>query len=78
MRFDVSYGLSVLSRFLAKPNDNLMNTAKSIIKCLAKTQDLGITWKITAEDRKEWFEDMVFGAVDALFVMDPITGRCHA
>jgi hypothetical protein len=78
VRFDVSYGLSVLSRFLAKPNDNLMNTAKSIIKCLAKTQDLGITWKITAEDRKEWFEDMVFGAVDALFVMDPITGRCHA
>ena len=65
MRFDVSYGLSVLSRFLAKPNDNLMNTAKSIIKYLAKTQDLGITWKITAEDRKEWFEDMVFGAVDA-------------
>ena len=45
MRFDVSYGLSVLSRFLAKPDDNLIHAAKSIIKYLAKTQDLGINIK---------------------------------
>jgi hypothetical protein len=63
VRFDVSYGLSVLSRFLAKPNDNLINAAKRIIKYLVKTKDLGITWKITPEDRKAGFADMIFGAV---------------
>jgi hypothetical protein len=78
VRFEVSYGLSVLSRFVAKPNDNLIHAAKSIIKYLAKTQHLRITWKITAEDRKEGFEEMVFGAVDASFVMDPVTRRSHA
>ena len=30
VRFDVSYGLSVLSRFLAKPNDRFINVAKRI------------------------------------------------
>jgi hypothetical protein len=78
VRFDVSYGLSVLSRFLAKPNDKLINAAKRIIKYLVKTKDLGITWKITPEDRKAGFADMIFGAVDASFAMDPITRRSHA
>ena len=48
---------SVLSRFLAKPNDKLINAVKRIIKYLVKTKDLGITWKITPEDR--WFSIMV-------------------
>ncbi len=68
----------MLSRFLAKPNDKLINAAKRIIKYLVKTKDLGITWKITAEDRKTGFEDVIFGAVDASFAMDPITRRSHA
>jgi hypothetical protein len=63
---------------LAKPNDKLINAAKRIIKYLVKTKDLGITWKITAEDRKTGFEDVIFGAVDASFAMDPITRRSHA
>jgi hypothetical protein len=42
VRFDVSYELSVLSRFLAKPNEKLINTAKRIIKYLVKTKDLGL------------------------------------
>ena len=40
-------------------------------------EDLGITWKITAQDRKRGFGDMVFGVVDVSFVMDPITSRSH-
>jgi hypothetical protein len=55
VRFDIRYGLSVLSRFLAKPNDKLINVAKRIIKYLVKTKDLGITWKVTDEDRKAGF-----------------------
>ena len=78
VRFDVAYGLSVLSRFLAKPNDKLINAAKRIIKYLVKTKELGITWKVTAEDRKAGFADVIFGAVDASFAMDPITRRSHA
>ena len=78
VRFDVSYGLSVLSRFLAKPNDKLINAAKRIIKYLVKTKELGIVWKVTPEDRKAGFADVIFGAVDASFAMDPITRRSHA
>ncbi len=77
VRFDVSYGLSVLSRFLVKPNDKLINDAKRIIKYLVKTKDLDVTWKITPEDRKAGFADMIFGEVDAPFAMDPITRRSH-
>jgi hypothetical protein len=68
----------VLSRFLAKPNEKLVNTVKRIIKYLVNTKDLGITWKVTAEDRKAGFTDVIFGVVDALFAMDPITRRSHA
>jgi hypothetical protein len=78
VRFDVSYGLSVLSRFLAKPNDKLINAAKRVVKYLVKTKDLGITWKITVEDRKAGFADVIFGVVDVSFTMDPITRRIHA
>jgi hypothetical protein len=78
VRFDVSYGLSVLSRFLAKPNEKTINVVKRIIKYLVKTKDLGITWKVTVEDRKAGFADVIFVAVDASFAMDPITRRSHA
>ena len=78
VHFDVSYGLSVFSRFLSKPHEKLINAAKRIIKYLVKTKDLGITWKVTAEDRKAGFADVIFGAVDASFAMDPITRRSHA
>ncbi len=78
VRFDVAYGLSVPSRFLANPNDKLINAAKRIIKYLVKTKELGITWKVTTEDRKAGFTDVIFGAVDSSFAMDPITRRSHA
>ena len=68
----------MLSRFLAKPNDKLINAAKRIIKYLVKTKDLCITWKITAEDRKAGFADVIFGTVDSSCGMDPITRRIHA
>jgi len=36
-RFDVSYSLSVLSRYLAKPNARLIEAAKRVIRYLLKT-----------------------------------------
>jgi hypothetical protein len=42
---------------------------------LVKTKDLGITWKVTTEDRKAGFVDVIFDVVDISFVMDPITRR---
>jgi hypothetical protein len=53
--FDVSYGLSVLTRFLVKTNDKFIHVAQRVIKYLVKTKDLGITWKITPGDRKAGF-----------------------
>ena len=58
-------------------SDKLINVAKRVIKYLVKTKDLGITWKKTDEDRKAGFADVIFGAVDASIVMDPITRRNH-
>ena len=63
---------------MAKRNDKLINAAKRIIKYLVKTKDLGITWKVTAEDRKAGFADVIFDVVDDSFTMDPITRRIHA
>jgi hypothetical protein len=35
-------------------------------------------YMVTTEDRKAGFADIIFGAVDASFAMDPITRRSHA
>jgi hypothetical protein len=45
VRFDVSYGLSEFSRFLAKPNDKLINAAKRVIEYLVKLRTLGLHGK---------------------------------
>jgi hypothetical protein len=77
--FDVSYGLSVFNRFLTKPNDELLNAPKRVIKYLVQInhQDLWITWKITPEDRKVGLVNVILGVVDTSFAMDPITRRNH-
>jgi len=81
VRFDVNYGHSVLSRFLAKPNDKVINAAKRIIRYLVKAKDLGITWKVTPEDRNAGFADMTFGAVDAKWILSQVQlnnrNACH-
>jgi hypothetical protein len=54
-RFDASYSLSVLSRYLAKPNARLIEAAKRVIRYLLKTKHMGIKWKITSEDKNTGF-----------------------
>ena len=77
-RFDVSYAMSMLSRHLAKPNTRLIEAAKRVIKYLLKTKDLGITWKVTPEDKTAGFANTLFGATDASFAMCPLTRKSHA
>ncbi len=45
---------------MTKPNDKFINAAKRIIKYLVKTKDLGITWKVTTEDRKTGFGEVKY------------------
>ena len=42
-RFDVSYTMFMLSRYLVKPNTRLIDVSKRFIRYLFKTKDLGIT-----------------------------------
>jgi hypothetical protein len=77
-RFDVSYSLSVLSRYLAKPNARLIEAAKRVIRYLLKTKHMGITWKITSEDKNTGFANTLFAATDASFAMCPLTRKSHA
>jgi hypothetical protein len=77
-RFDVSFAMSMLSRYLAKPNARLIEAAKRVIRYLLKTKDLGITWKIQPEDKETGFANTLFGATDASFAMCPLTRKSHA
>ena len=77
-RFDVSYSLSVLSRYLAKPNARLIEAAKRVIRYLLKTKHMGITWKITSEDKNTGFANTLFAATDASFAMCLLTRKSHA
>ena len=78
-RFDVSCAMSMLSRYLAKPNTRLIDAAKKVFRYLLKTKDLRITWKV-AEDKKTGFANVrgLFGATDASFAMCPLTPKSHA
>ena len=58
--FDVSYAMSMLSRYLAKPNARLIDAAKRVIRYLFKTKDLGITWKVEPEDKTTEFANTLY------------------
>ncbi len=77
-RFDVSYSLSVLSRYLAKPNARLIEATKRVIRYLFKTKHMGITWKITSEDKNTGFTSILFSVMDSSSVMCPLTRKTHA
>ncbi len=54
----MSHAMSMLSRYLAKPNIRLVDEAKRVIRYLLKTKDLGITWNVGSEDKKAGFANI--------------------
>jgi hypothetical protein len=75
VRFDVSYVLSVLSRYLSRPNARLIDAAKRIVKYLVHTKDLGITWNISEQDKESGFVNVLIVTVDSSFTMCKLTHR---
>jgi len=49
VRFDVSYDLNGISRYLSRPNARLIDAAKRIVEYLVTvhTKDLGIKWTMS-------------------------------
>ena len=77
VRFDVSNTLNVLSRHLSRPNTSLIVAAKRVVKYLMHTKDFGITGSISEQYKESDFENVLFGVVDASFVMCKLTRRSH-
>jgi hypothetical protein len=70
--------MSMLSRYLSKPNSRLIDVTKRVIRYLLKTKDLGITWQVEPEDKTTGFANTLFWATDASFAMCPLTHKSHA
>jgi hypothetical protein len=64
-RFDISYAMSMLSRYLGKPNARVIDVTKRVIRYLLKAKDLGMTWKVEPKDKTTGFANTLFGATDA-------------
>ena len=77
VRFEVSYALSVLSRHLSRPNARLIDGTKRVVKYLIHTKELGITWRISDQDKESGFTNVLFGTVDTSFSMCKLTRRSH-
>ena len=78
VRYDVAYAVSVLSRYLMRPNQKVIEAAKRVIRYLLKTRDFKITWSTEEGDIAANRIDRMWGAVDASFAADPITRRSHS
>jgi len=49
VRFDISYAVSTLSRYLREPTENQLRAAKRVLRYLKDTSDFGITYKSGTE-----------------------------
>jgi hypothetical protein len=77
IRWDIAYSVSVLSRYLMKPNRKVIAAARRVIQYLMTMRDLKIRWtseedKVPADKRNK-----LWGAADASYASDVITRRSH-
>lgn len=70
VRADISFAVSLLSRFLANPRIHHWNAAIHCLKYLKGTADLGITYHGTAESK-----NVIVGYTDSDWAGDKSTGR---
>jgi hypothetical protein len=77
IRWDIAYSVSVLSRYLMKPNRKVIAAARRVIQYLMTMRDMKIRW--TAEEDKVPADkrNKLWGAADASYASDAITRRSH-
>jgi hypothetical protein len=77
IRWDIAYSVSVLSRYLMKPNRKVIAAARRVIQYLMTMRDLKIRW--TSEEDKVPTDkrNKLWGAADASYASDVITRRSH-
>ena len=77
VRWDVAYSVSVLSRYLMRPNKKVIAEAKRVIRYLKSTRDFKIRWTTEPEFVPAELKNVLWSAVDASYAADVITRRSH-
>ena len=77
IRWDIAYSVSVLSRYLMKPNRKVINAARRVIQYLMSTRDFKIRWTSETDQLPTEQMNVLWGAADASYASDPITRRSH-
>ena len=77
VRWDIAYSVSVLSRYLMKPNRKVINAARRVIQYLMCTRDFKIRWTSEPDQLPAEQGNVLWGAADASYASDPITRRSH-
>jgi hypothetical protein len=78
VRYDIAYAVSVLSRHLARPCKKVLDAARRVVMYLYWTRDFSIEWWSSQDEVDAGRANVLTGAVDASFAMDPMTRRSHA
>ena len=77
VRWDIAYSVSVLSRYLMKPNKKVIEAAKRVVQYLVATRDFYIRWTTDENVIPKEMLNVLWGAVDASYASDVITRRSH-
>jgi hypothetical protein len=77
VRWDIDFAVSVLSRYLMKPNKKVIAEARRVIKYLMGTRDFKITWSTSPDKLKQGEVNRLWACADASFAADVITRRSH-
>ena len=77
VRWDIAYAVSVLSRYLMKPNKKVIGEARRVVKYLMGTRDFKITWSTSPGKLKREEVNRLWACADASFAADVITRRSH-
>ena len=75
VRWDITYAVSVLSRYLMKPNKKVIAEARRVVKYLMGTRDFKITWTTSPEKLKREEVNKLWACADASFAADVITRK---
>eukprot|EP00961_Rhodomonas_salina_P283943 3837482-Rhodomonas_salina.1 len=70
-RPDIAHSVNQCSRFMSNPGQSHMNAARRILRYLAGSADLGITYEAQPASR----ENLLWGFADADHAGDPDTRR---
>ena len=77
VRWDIAYSVSVLSRYLMKPNRKVISAARRVIQYLMTTRDFKIRWTTEKDQMSVDRRNKLWGAADASYASDAITRRSH-